>query len=87
MCFKIILKVIKNQGSTISIEKVIFIKITESGWERGVNLTPYPPPPTPTRPFRDNKMQNVGNPELSQEKIQCFIRERFCISLSHTFFH
>ena len=32
------------------------------------------------------KIQNVGDPELSEEKIQFFIAERFHISFSHIFF-
>ena len=32
------------------------------------------------------KSQNVGGPELSEEKILCFIGESFLISFSHIFF-
>ena len=32
------------------------------------------------------KVQNLGGPELSEDKIYCFIEERFHISFSHIFF-
>ena len=43
MCFKIILKVTKNQGFTFSLEDTFFEKPQGQRWER-VNLTPLPFP-------------------------------------------
>ena len=41
MCFKTILKFIKNQGFTLSLEDTFFEKP-----QAGVKLTPPPPPPS-----------------------------------------
>ena len=46
MCFKILLKVTKNQGYPLSLGDTFFEKSQSGGWG-GVNLTLPPPPSLP----------------------------------------
>ena len=60
MCLKIILKVIKNQGFTLSVDDAFFKK-PQDGSEDQFELPP-PPPPYPTSRFTVTFLKKKSTP-------------------------
>ena len=79
MCLKIILKVTKNQGFTLSIEDAFFKKPQGGG-----KIDPPPPTPSPSR-FRVNLINFWKNPkEWTESTVSC-LTWKFAVYLNLSF--